>query len=387
MVPSRLRSEPAPPRLRRLIAVAVVLLFPGCSEGPAEPFRLRLVEVAAGLDDPVHLVSPPGDPRLFVIERPGRIRLIEDGQLRATPFLDLTARVRSGYEELGLLGMAFHPDFAENGFLFVNYTDSNGDTRIVRYTASPGADAALAESAKLILRVRQPTGSHNGGLVTFGPDGMLYIGMGDGHPSGDPSGDAQNLGTLLGALLRIDVDGGDPYAVPPDNPFVNEPGARPEIWAYGFRNPWRFAFDATAGRLYTADVGEHTWEEISIAPMSTAGLNFGWNVTEGAHCFAADPCESEGLVLPAYEYDRGDGCAVIGGHVYRGHAIPDLSGHYFFGDYCGGWVRSLQWDGSTVEVQNWSLAPGGAILSFGEDADGELYVLSITGAVHRIEAR
>lgn len=280
---------------------------------------MRLVEVAAGLNEPLHLSSPPGDPRLFVVERPGRIRLIEDGQLRSTPVLDLSPLVASDHQERGLLSLAFHPHFAVNGFLFVNYTDLNGDTRIVRYTAASGGGAVDAESATLILHVAQPTAGHNGGLVAFGPDGMLYIGMGDGAHGG-ASGEGQNLGTLLGSLLRIDVDGGDPYAIPPDNPFVNEQGARPEIWAYGLRNPWRFAFDDRTESIYIADVGEFTWEEINIAPMSAAGLNFGWSIMEGAHCFNTDTCEKDGLVPPAYEYDHDEGCSIIGGAcVSRSH--------------------------------------------------------------------
>jgi len=355
----------------------------GIDDGP--PAELRLTEVASGLQNPLHLTAPAGDPRLFVVEQPGRIRIVEGGRLLETPFLDLTGLVRSGGER-GLLGLAFHPRFAENGWLFVDYTDSDGDTRVVRYTAAPGANVADPASAKEVLFVDQPFGNHNGGLVAFGPDGMLYVGMGDGGSGGDPQGHGQNRGTLLGALLRIDVDGGDPYAVPPDNPFVGRPGMRGEVWAWGLRNPWRFAFDRDEGLLYLADVGQNAWEEIDVAPASAAGLNYGWNVMEGAHCYGTSSCDRTGLVLPVHEYSHDEGCSVTGGHVYRGSRVPGLRGHYFYADYCGGWVRSFRYQGGQVtDAREWVEGGIGNVLSFGEDAEGELYVLSANGRVYRID--
>ena len=355
----------------------------GIDDGP--PAELRLTEVASGLQNPLHLTAPAGDPRLFVVEQPGRIRIVEGGRLLETPFLDLTGLVRSGGER-GLLGLAFHPRFAENGWLFVDYTDSDGDTRVVRYTAAPGANVADPASAKEVLFVDQPFGNHNGGLVAFGPDGMLYVGMGDGGSGGDPQGHGQNRGTLLGALLRIDVDGGDPYAVPPDNPFVGRPGMRGEVWAWGLRNPWRFAFDRDEGLLYLADVGQNAWEEIDVAPASAAGLNYGWNVMEGAHCYGTSSCDRTGLVLPVHEYSHDEGCSVTGGHVYRGSRVPGLRGHYFYADYCGGWIRSFRYQGGQVtDAREWVEGGIGNVLSFGEDAEGELYVLSANGRVYRID--
>ncbi|HEX7089792.1 MAG TPA: PQQ-dependent sugar dehydrogenase [Longimicrobiales bacterium] len=388
------RRRPAGPLA--LAALAALLGCGGSEPTPPEPpggdgdppAAIRLVEVAAGLASPVHLTSPPGDDRLFVVERPGRIRIIEDGELLPTPFLDIVSNVGSSGSEQGLLSVAFHPQYASNGFFYVNYTDRDGNTRVERYTVS-AADPNRADpaSAKLILGVDQPYSNHNGGLLLFGPDRMLYIGMGDGGAGGDPHGNGQNKGTLLGALLRIDVDGGDPYAIPPDNPYVGEPGARGEIWAIGLRNPWRFAFDPPTNRLYVADVGQNRYEEIDVVDARTPGLNYGWNIMEGAHCYPTGPCESEGLVLPVLEYTHDDGCSVTGGAVYRGDAIPGLVGHYFYADYCAGWIRSFRYeDGRVTDAREWPVGSVGNILSFGQDAAGELYVLSANGRVYRIEA-
>lgn len=354
--------------------------------GNGGPQAVRLAQVAAGLESPVHLTAPPGDPRLFVVEQPGRIRIIEDGELLPTPFLDIASKVGSGGER-GLLSVAFHPDYASNGRFYVNYTDRSGDTRIERYTVSAAdPNRADAASAKLILTVAQPFSNHNGGLLLFGPDGMLYIGMGDGGSGGDPQGHGQNKATLLGALLRIDVDGGDPYAIPPDNPYVGETGARGEIWAIGLRNPWRFAFDPPANRLYVADVGQNRYEEVNVVAADAPGLNYGWNIMEGAHCYPGGSCNTSGLVVPALEYTHDDGCSITGGFVYRGAAIPSLVGHYLYADYCAGWIRSFRYDGAAAADRRELIAGGaGNILSFGQDAAGELYVLSSNGRVYRIE--
>ena len=371
--------------------VALACMQPTSADDPPPPDAgdVRLERIATGLSGPVHLTAPSSDDRLFVVEQPGRIRIVRGGALLATPFLDITAKVGSGGER-GLLGLAFHPDYATNGFFYVNYTDRAGDTRIERYTVTADPDRADPSSARLILTVDQPYANHNGGLVLFGPDGMLYIGFGDGGSGGDPHGHGQNRATLLGSLLRIDVDAGDPYGIPADNPLVAVQGARPEIWAWGLRNPWRFSFDRTAGFLYVADVGQNEWEEVNAVPSEQAGVNYGWNIMEGAHCFRAASCDRSGLVVPILEYPHGDGCSVTGGHVYRGQAIPAIRGHYFYADYCRGWIRSFRFTGQeVVERTEWPFGDIGSVLSFGEDAAGELYVLASSdgvGSVYRLVA-
>ena len=355
---------------------------PGAGNPP--PTEINLEVVATGLNSPLHLTSPAGDSRLFVVEQDGRIRIIENGQVLGTPFLDINAIIASGGER-GLLSLAFHPNYGSNGYFYVNYTDQSGDTRVERYTVSGNPNVADAQSAKLILTVAQPFGNHNGGLVTFGPDGMLYIGMGDGGSAGDPGDAGQDTNTLLGALLRIDVDGGDPYAIPPDNPFVGQGGARGEIWAYGLRNPWRFSFDGPGGTLYIADVGQNAWEEVNAVSATEAGVNYGWRLMEGAHCFNPSVnCDQTGLELPVLEYDHSQGCSVTGGYVYRGSALPLLRGHYFYGDYCAGFVRSFRLEnGEATDEATWDVGSIGQILSFGVDASNELYVLTSQGTVFR----
>ena len=369
-----------------------LLALLGCSNSPgtappATTDSLRLVPVVtSGLSSPVYLTAPTGDTaRLFVVEQSGQIRIVQHGQLLPAAFLDIHTRLVSGGEQ-GLLSVAFHPNYATNGYFYVNYTDLNGHTRVERYTVS-AADSNLADTAthKLIIFIPQPYTNHNGGLVMFGADGMLYIGMGDGGAGGDPQNRAQSPDSLLGKLLRIDVDGGDPYAVPAGNPFKNGGGA-PEIWALGLRNPWRFAFDRSASLLYIGDVGQGAWEEVDVQPASQGGLNYGWRLMEGAHCYNPANCSSAGLVLPAVEYDHSSGqCAIIGGFVYRGTRFPALAGQYFYADLCAGWVRSLSYAGGAVTGQtswNLDLSPGSP-LSFGEDARGELYLLT-AGGVYRI---
>jgi len=371
---------------------ALALFTCNGSDGPAgTPGNLRLELVATGLSSPLYLTAPPGDThRLFIVEQGGEIRIVQDGQLLATPFLDIRDRVASGGEE-GLLSLAFHPNYATNHVFYVDYTHENATrdtlyTLIERYTVSADPNVADPASAKLILRIVQPYSNHNGGLVMFGPDGMLYIGMGDGGLGGDPQNRAQNPDSLLGKLLRIDVDGRDPYAIPPGNPFATSGGAA-EIWALGLRNPWRFAFDRTAGLLYIADVGQNAWEEVDVEPVSQGGLNYGWRIMEGTHCYNASSCNSTGLVLPALEYPNpDDGCSIIGGFVYRGTRFPAFAGQYFYADLCGGWVRSFTYGGGMVTGRTtWTLDVSlGSPLSFGQDASGELYVLSANGRVYRI---
>ncbi len=345
---------------------------------------LALETVAEGLQDPLYLTAPGGDSRLFVVEQPGRIRIIEGGRLLARPFLDLSGRVSYGGER-GLLGMAFHPRYRENGLFYVDFTDRAGNTHVERFQVGADPDLAEPSSARLILEIDQPYSNHNGGDLLFGPDGMLYIGMGDGGSAGDPHGNGQNRGTLLGKLLRIDVDHASPYAIPSDNPFGHHNGFRAEIWDWGLRNPWRFSFDPPTGLLYIADVGQDRWEEIDIAPSREAGLNFGWKRMEGNHCFWPPFCDHRGLTLPAVEYGHHEGCSVTGGFVYRGRAMPALVGHYFYADYCSGWIRSFQWrNGRVVDHRQWDLPNVGPILSFGLDGSGELYVLTGQGRVLRL---
>ena len=349
------------------------------------PVVLGVQEVAAGLSDPLYLTSPATDSRLFVVEQRGRIRILKNGQLLATPFLDITSRVSSGGER-GLLSVAFHPSYATNGFFYVNFTDLAGNTRVERFSVSSNADIANAGSSKLILTVAQPFANHNGGLNLFGPDGMLYIGLGDGGSAGDPQGNGQSLATLLGKILRIDVDRGDPYAIPPNNPFVGRSDARGEIWAYGLRNPWRFAFDRIGGLLYVADVGQNRFEEVDVVPSTTGGINYGWNIMEGASCFVTTPCNQTSLELPALVYDHSNGaCSITGGYAYRGNVITDLIGTYLYSDYCAGFLKSFRYQsGIATEQRTHDVGNIGSITSFGQDAAGELYLTSSNGSVYRI---
>jgi len=352
----------------------------------APAVKLAAEEVVRGLDAPVYLTAPSGDSRLFIVEQPGRIRIVENGKLLPKPFLDIRSKVGYGGER-GLLSVAFHPEYRANGFLFVNYTNKHGDTRIERYSSS-AADKNLADpaSAKLILAIDQPYANHNGGHNLFGPDGMLYIGMGDGGSQGDPHGNGQNRNVLLGKLLRINVDRGDPYVVPSGNPYAKG-GGKGEIWATGLRNPWRFAFDRAGGMLYIADVGQDKYEEINVVPISAAGVNYGWSTMDGPSCFKIPLCVKSGLQQPAHWYSHeGGACSIIGGFVYRGRRIPEIQGQYFYSDYCNSWVRSYTYtsDGTNRSWHQWLDGGLGNIVSFGEDAEGELYICSSNGRVYKI---
>ncbi len=347
-----------------------------------------LQRVASDLAFPLYLTSPPGDTRLFVVEKGGRIRIIEGDSVLAKPFLDLSAEVSGGGEQ-GLLGLAFHPDYTSNGRFFVDYTGTDGDTRIVQFHVSADPDQADASSAHVLLTVAQPYSNHNGGQLAFGPDGYLYIGMGDGGSGGDPQGHGQSAADLLGSILRLDVAADSGYAVPADNPWADSVGARGEVWNIGLRNPWRFSFDRVSGDLYIADVGQNEIEEVDVSPRADGGgrgANYGWNRMEGRSCYGGRSCDTTGLVLPVVQYHHSDGCSVSGGYVYRGKRIPALDGHYFYADYCSGWVKSFRMEnGKATDERSWpSLAPGGSIPSFGEDAAGELYVMSANGSVYRI---
>jgi glucose/arabinose dehydrogenase len=341
-------------------------------------------EVARGLDNPVYLTAPGGDQRLFVVEQPGRIRIIDGGRLVARPFLDITGKVGYGGER-GLLSVAFHPLYHSNGFLFVNYTNKSGDTQIERYTVSSDRNVVDPASAKLILAIDQPYSNHNGGLVMFGPDGMLYIGMGDGGSQRDPHNNGQNPNALLGKLLRVNVDRGDPYSVPSGNPYASG-GGKGEIWALGLRNPWRFSFDKPTGLLFIADVGQDKYEEVNVAPANRAGVNYGWSAMDGPDCFKSSSCNKGQFHQPALTYTHDSGtCSIIGGFVYRGRAIPEIVGQYFYSDYCNSWVRSLSYVNDKVTAYHQWIDGGlGSIVSFGEDAQGELYICSSNGRVYRI---
>jgi glucose/arabinose dehydrogenase len=355
---------------------------------PPANVSLRAVEVARGLSNPIHLTAPAGDDRLFVSEKAGRVRIIRDGALLPQPFLDVTARVLDSGEQ-GFFSIAFHPRYATNGYVYVSYTDRSGDSQIERYSVSPtNPDVVDPTSVRPILSVTQPYANHNGGLILFGPDGMLYVGLGDGGSGGDPHNYGQSTATLLGKLLRLDVDGGTPYAIPAGNPFVGQAGSRAEIWALGLRNPWRFAFDRVAGLLYVADVGQNRWEEIHVAASNRPGVNYGWRVLEGNECFGGSTCNAQGLDRPAVVYSHEEGCSVTGGAVYRGSRIPAIAGHYFYSDYCSGFLRSFRYEnGQAADVTMWDVGSLGMILSFGEDRAGELYVLSANGRVYRLEAQ
>lgn len=339
-----------------------------------DPTGYEWLEVVTGLAQPVDITNAgDGSARLFVVERAGRIVILDKGKLAREPFLDIQSRILSFASEQGLLGLAFDPGYAENGYFYVNYTDSGGHTVIARYQVS-GEDANVADpdSEVILLQQEQPFLNHNGGAVTFGPDGYLYLGLGDGGSGGDPFGYGQSTDTLLGKILRLDVAGGSPYAIPADNPFANG-GGRAEIWAYGLRNPWRIAFDSLTGDLYIADVGQGDWEEIDFIPAGTpGGLNFGWNIMEGTHLYAGGP--TDGLSLPVAEYSHAEGdCSVTGGEVHRGSELPEWSGVYVYADYCSGRIWGL-----LRAVDGWKnqllFSSSYRITSFGVDEAGALYL-------------
>jgi glucose/arabinose dehydrogenase len=327
-----------------------------------------------------------------VVEKGGTIRLLPAGDL----FLDIRDRVGAEGVEQGLLSLVFHPNFEANGFFYVNYTDVHGDTVVSRFTLTPDGRAGDPASEQVILRQDQPHPFHNGGMMAFGPDGFLYIALGDGGGAGDTFGNAQNLHTLLGSILRIDVDGGDPYAIPADNPFVADTAARPEIWSYGWRNPWRFSFDRATGAMYIADAGQNLYEEVNYQPaQSRGGENYGWPILEGRHCLNREQldqplaqCDRTGLVEPVAEYPHGPGCAVIGGYVYRGQTYPMLQGAYLFGDHCSGQVWALVQDQEGAWTMTEMLDTDVQITSFGEDEAGEIYLTErFGGHVYRLKAK
>ena len=356
----------------------------------AAALKLALRE-AASVPGAVFAAAPEGDARLFIVERAGRIRILHGGLVLATPFLDISNRV-STQGEGGLLSIAFHPQYASNGYLFLSYTDLANDIVIERHRVSADANVAEAGPGLQIIRIAHPTyTNHFGGTVAFGPDGMLYLGTGDGGGSGDPQRNAQNPASLLGKMLRLDVAASNslqPYTVPPTNPWVGGSGGRrEEVWALGLRNPWRYSFDS--GNLYIADVGQARREEVNIIAATQGGANFGWNIMEGTQCYNAVTCNQTGLTLPVFEYDHGsngaNGCSITGGYVYRGRALPELAGRYFYSDYCQGFLKSFSYSAGVVSAQaDWSIPGVGNIVSFGRDGGGELLLIGASGRVHRI---
>jgi glucose/arabinose dehydrogenase len=334
--------------------------------------HIRLVPIATGLHAPVG-VFDDGTGRLFVIEQGGRVVIVENGQIDSTPFLDIQGEVMSAANECGLLGLAFHPDFKDNHKFYVNYdTMKNGrlQTCIAEFTADPDNTRADPSTERDLMFYDQPYTNHKGGCMMFGPDGMLYWGAGDGGSAGDPHDNGQNLGVYLGKILRIDVDHGNPYKVPDDNPFISTPNAKPEIWAWGMRNPWRFSFDRVTGKLWCGDVGQDLWEEIDIIEK---GKNYGWSAREGTHDFKPERAVGP-LTESIKDYGHDEGKCIIGGYVYRGKAIPGLYGIYVYGDYNIGWIAGLGYDGTKITFDKHLLQTPLNIASFGEDHDGELYV-------------
>jgi len=348
--------------------------------------EIKLTALVSGISAPTDIQnSGDGSGRLFLVQQNGIIRIYQNGALVSTPFLDIRSKVTSGGER-GLLGLAFPPGFATKQRFFVNYTDLNGNTVIAQYRVSGSANVADAASETALLRINQPFENHNGGQLRFGPDGFLYIGMGDGGSGGDPLGNGQNRNALLGKMLRIDVETTPgTVVIPPSNPFVNTASVRPEIWAYGLRNPWRFSFDRETGDLWIADVGQNAWEEVNFQPASSkGGENYGWNRMEGFHCYTNN-CSMAGLTLPVVEYAHDPECSVTGGFMYRGNTWPGLRGTYLYADYCSGKIWGLERQGS-----GWSnrllLSSGFGITTFGEDEAGELYLDNANnGAIYRVE--
>ncbi|MDX1599958.1 MAG: PQQ-dependent sugar dehydrogenase [Anaerolineales bacterium] len=390
--PTAAPSEPtSPPPAASATPSDEVVTPAGPDESPTpapvtslpDPETAVWTQVAAGLTQPLGL-EHAGDDRLFVLEQPGVVRIVRDGQVMDTPFLDIRDRVVDSANEQGLLGLAFHPNYPQPGTIFINYTGQGGNTFISRFEVSDDPERVDPNSERVLLRITQPFANHNGGGMVFGPDGYLYISTGDGGAAGDPQGNAQSLDTLLGKLLRIDVDAGEFYAIPPDNPFVDRNDARHEIWDYGLRNPWRFTFDPATGDLYIADVGQNAWEEINFEPAdSPGGRNYGWDYREGAHPFEGDPGGLD-LVDPVAEYSREFGCSVTGGPVVRSPSLPRWNGVYLYGDFCSGiiWGLLRSPDGSWLNQQLYSTDFN--LTSFGVDAAGEVYALDRGGGVYRL---
>jgi glucose/arabinose dehydrogenase len=361
--------------------------------GFPDPAGFQWKLVTDGFDSPLGLLTAnDGTGRVFVVEQGGKIWSMKDGEVGFDPFLDISSLLapsvfQGGYTEQGLLGVAFHPQYKENGLFFINYTDVKGNTVIARYKVSSDPEKADPNSASIILTINQPYPDHNGGEIAFGPDGYLYIGMGDGGNPDDPLRNGQNMDTLLAKILRIDING-TPYKVPPDNPFINDSAAKPEIWATGLRNPWRFSFDRQTGDLYIGDVGQWDYEEVDFQPAGQGGQNYGWSAYQGMHEHIKQtiPVDDSALTLPILEYAHTEGCSITGGFVYRGVALPAMNGVYLYGDYCAGrvWAAIHAADG-TWQNYLW-MQTSHIIASFGQDDAGELYLVDYKGGVYKLEA-
>jgi glucose/arabinose dehydrogenase len=358
---------------------------PAPGPSPSGSLSLKLETVVSGLSAPLYITSPAGDARLFIVEQGGQIRIVQNGAIVTTPFLDISQKISAGGER-GLLGMAFDPQYVTNGYFFVYFTAPNGDITIERYkvwTSNPNiADAA--SSASVISIPHQQFGNHNGGQLAFGQDGYLYIGTGDGGGGGDPLGSGQGVRTLLGKLLRLDVSS-LPYKIPPTNPYAGSSSFASEIWAYGLRNPWRFSFDTASAKLYIGDVGQDAREEINVVDVGSAGLNYGWNTTEGMICYNTTTCDKTGITLPVIDHDHPSSESITGGYVYRGSKIPELQGTYIYGDFVMGWVKSFRLaNGAATELTNWDALKTANLASFGIDSAGEMYIVSLDGTIYRI---
>ncbi|HSF85229.1 MAG TPA: PQQ-dependent sugar dehydrogenase [Acidimicrobiia bacterium] len=353
---------------------------------PPDPLQgLGLERVASGLFQPTAVVVPPGDDRFFVVERRGRVRIVDENGLVEEPFLDVESSVSWAQGiEIGMLGLAFHPNYEVNGRFFVYYSGTDDARRLSEFSVSDDPSVADPSSEKVLLTRPQPTEiiRHYAGHLEFGPDGMLYVALGDGAA---PELNGQDPGTVFGAILRLDVDQGETYAIPADNPFVDGGGAG-EVWAFGLRNPWRFSIDPATETMHIGDVGQDRWEEINRVSLSQGGANFGWPDTEGGGCFLLSGCDLDDYELPWLVYDHDEGCSITGGRVYRGSAIPELAGHYLYADWCETWIRSTD---ETGEQTDWSadLREAGQVQSFGTDADGELYIVNFAGEIWKIVPR
>ncbi|MFN8633681.1 MAG: PQQ-dependent sugar dehydrogenase [Chloroflexota bacterium] len=374
----RAAAKPAEPRSKDAAAKPSTT----ARQADGNPPRISLQALPFGFKQPLFLThAGDGSGRRFVVERGGTIRVIQGDQLLPTPFLDISSRITTSGTEQGLLGLAFHPHFAENGRFFVGYTDRQGKDTVERYQVSADPNVADPSTGVKLLSIDDPAPNHNGGMVLFGPDGKLWIGFGDGGAAGDRFQNGQNKQTLLGKMLRLDADSGEPYGIPADNPYVGSSEYRPEIWAMGLRNPWRYSFDRATGDLWIGDVGQNAYEEIDRVPAgSTGGLNFGWPITEGTHCYPVSAqCDTSAYTQPVVDYGRDGGCSVTGGYVYRGPSFPTLQGLYFFGDFCTGKVWSLDRpDGGSWRMTEQLQQPI-QISSFGEDEAGDLYVTTFSG--------
>ena len=370
--------------IKNLLYASILVLVSGASLNAQ--FTLQNAFPNLSFSSPVFLTSAgDGTDRIFVIEQVGRIKVFPNSQSSTTAkvFLDITDRVLSGGER-GLLGLAFHPDFENNGYFYVNYTFStngNDSTRIARFQVTSNPDSADKNSEFQILKFDQPYSNHNGGWTGFGPDGYLYIGTGDGGSGGDPQNNAQNINILLGKILRIDVDGGTPYVIPMTNPFYDSTGnVAKEIYAWGMRNPWRCSFDPVTGKLWAGDVGQGAWEEIDIIEN---GKNYGWRCYEGSHTYNTSGCNYPEYIFPIWEYGHSPECSITGGYVYRGQGVPSLEGKYIYGDYCSSKIWSLDYNGITPPVNEYLLNVSGSLTSFGVDEQNELYITSFNGNIYR----